>query len=174
MTRLTLRTKRFDPRRNLPSYLSRNSIECKFQNAFEQAYLAFPERPVVIAREFPLHLYGIADLVCYDERCVKLKLTAFEFKIAGWRSAFQQAYRYSYYADRSIVVVPPEIAKRAFEQIEIFRLASIGLWSFDAKTKTIRKLYSPKGLPKSSSARLKAESIISENLGFIKLGHANK
>lgn len=171
---LTLQVKRFDPRRNLPSYLAKNSNESKFQHAFEKAYLALPEQAAIIAREFSLHLYGIADLVCYDARCNKLKLTAFEFKVDGWRSAFQQAYRYSYYADRSIVVVPPEIANRAFEQIDVFRLASIGLWSFDSTTKTIRKLCSPRSRPKSSSARMKAESVISEHLSFINLGHANK
>ncbi|MGH9429013.1 MAG: hypothetical protein ACRD2L_22240 [Terriglobia bacterium] len=61
-------------------------------------------------------------------------LTAFEMKLIDWRKGLAQAYCYSHFADVAIVVLPPDAAKTAEAELQLFRELSGGLWSFDMIT----------------------------------------
>jgi len=52
-------------------------------------------------------------------------------KLTDWRKGFAQAYRYSYFADLAIVVLPPDSAKAAEVELSLFRKLGVGLWSFE-------------------------------------------
>jgi hypothetical protein len=54
-------------------------------------------------------------------------IVAFEAKLTKWRSALQQAYRNTCFSDRSYVVLPMNIAKRAAEFELDFAVRHIGL-----------------------------------------------
>lgn len=80
--------------------------------------------------EFDLGGYGIADFVFYDEE--KDILIAFELKMKDWKRAFVQAYKYSFYADLSVVVMPEKYAKKARKHIHMFEESGIELWVIDS------------------------------------------
>ena len=57
-----------------------------------------------------------------------MRLTSFELKLKDWRRGFMQAYHYSYFADRSILVVPALLAKQLVPgELKRFPEARIGL-----------------------------------------------
>ena len=127
-------------------------------------------------RDFEITGYGIADWVWFGWQSEQLgdgsavameriqssvRVSAFELKISDWKKAIRQAFRYSYFADLAVVVLPPETAGRAGKQIELFRARGVALWSFDAKTDRIEKLYTPdKQEARSSLARRKAIELL--------------
>ena len=85
------------------------------------------------------------------------KLTAFEMKLSDWRKGIAQAYRYSYFADLAVVVVPPALAATAKADLDRFRASSVGLWSFDAASGAIRKLFTPRSSgPRNAKAKERA------------------
>jgi len=140
--------------------------------------------------EFSLPNFGIADLiwVCLpagiyarkgrpgntplpEEHLSGIHITAFEMKLSEWRKALSQAYRYRYFADRSIVVLPPAKAKLAKEALDLFRELEIGLWSFDAQTGEIQLIFTPKRIrPKSAVARARALGLIRRKLDLRQVG----
>ena len=69
------------------------------------------------------------------------KLTAFEMKLSDWRKGLSQAYRYSYFADLAVLVLPPSVADNA--EVKLFRDLHIGLWSFDPASQVITRLFTP-------------------------------
>ena len=98
-------------------------------------------------------------------------LTAFEMKLKDWRKACSQAYRYSYFSDRAIVVLPPGTADRAEAYLHFFEKMGIGLWSFEPKTKRIEMRFTPTGTKaRNPSAREKAVSRISGKINLGKRG----
>src|SRR5262249_25160810 len=115
-----------NPRRNLPGHLSRKRKESNFLCAFERAYQASVTSTAIVGRDLEIAGYGIADWIgvgwrhhprredatAYSLEALPpdLRLYAFELKITDWRKAFKQAFRYSYFADRAIVVLPPATA----------------------------------------------------------------
>lgn len=149
-----------NPRRNLPGHLSRKRKESNFLCAFERAYRSSVTSTAIVARDLEISGYGIADWIwvgwrqrpnAEDATAYSLeklppdfRLYAFELKISQWREAFKQAFRYSYFADRAIVVVPPATAAVAGKQLPEFKRHGIGLWSFDARAGTIVRVYTPK------------------------------
>lgn len=164
----TLRYSRgVNPRRNLPTASKRG--ESNFLRAFERAYLGSLSQGLARA-EFDLSGYGIADLVWVswqsnrrpDETTAvgfaerpKVQIVAFELKLQDWRRALRQAFRYSYFANLAMVVVPPAVARRA--QLAHFRQLGVGLWTFDAETGRIRRCFTPrKRQPRSAVAQQKA------------------
>lgn len=172
-----------NPRRNLPSHLSRKRGESNFLCAFERAYAPAVQSAVLTGRDFEVSGYGIADWIwigwrhksssqdatAYSLQSVPrdLCLHAFEFKISEWRRAFKQAFRYSYFADRAIVVVPPRIAAIAKPHLQLFKLHGIGLWSFDAALGRIVRIYTPRtSKPRNAKAKRRA---IDQILGRAKL-----
>lgn len=127
--------------------------------AFERAYFARINGSGVAAGEFSLAGFGVADLVwigwnrtkesedftalCLEKKLSRRHLHAFEGKLKDWRRALQQAFRYRYFADKAIVVMPAENAGAAVENLEAFRHSCVGLWTFDVATGKIREHYTP-------------------------------
>lgn len=166
-----------NPRRNLPEHLSRKREESNFLCAFERAYQATVTSvtaTAVVGRDLEVSGYGIADWIwigwrqrpssedatAYSLESLppKLRLYAFELKISRWRKAFKQAFRYSYFADRSIVVVPPHTAALASKHVAVFKLHGIGLWSFDGRAGRIVRIYTPRAI-KARSEKAKTRAI---------------
>lgn len=156
-----LRFKRRHPRRNLPTPLSRKRGESNFVSSFSRAYINSVASKGVGGKEFSLSGFGIADFVWVAWRnkfnpneasalsveqikslLNRTKLTAFEMKLSDWRKGLSQAYRYSYFADLSVLVLPPDIADKA--DVKVFRDLNIGLWSFDPASEVITKVFTPR------------------------------
>jgi len=189
MTQL-LKFKARDPRLNLPPRSGRKRAEANFVIKFMHAYLRQVASSGVGGKHFALPGFGIADFVWIawrnatndDEgtalslerlkaRLMKHRLTAFEMKLVDWRKGFAQAYRYGHFADRGVLVVPPNTAKAALEHKHLFQHLNVGLWSFDPDSETIRKHVNPKSLgARNAHARAKAVELICRRANFSKSG----
>jgi hypothetical protein len=133
---------------------------------------------ILTARDLPVKSFGIADFVCLvqpkatrtDEiqlkpRRAKVTFLAFEIKIKDWRSALSQAFNYKYFANTSIVVLPPKDAENAKAFLKTFHLMNIGLWVFDEKQKNIKQIFTPSHKrPIYPSAHQKALDMLSPML----------
>lgn len=177
------------PRRNLPGVAARKRGEADFVCAFAKAYIASVAPHGIGGSEFPLPGFGIADFVwlawrhsaARDEgtavsvekiksELARQKLSAFEMKLTDWRKGVAQAYRYSYFADVAIVVLPPGAANLAKAELKLFRGLGVGLWSFDKVAGKIAKVFTPRNSkPRSRSAREKALESLSRSLQLSKL-----
>ena len=184
-----LKFKQRHPRRNLPAALARKRGESNFVSTFSKAYIASIASGGIGGKEFALSGFGIADFVWIawqsavnpDEGSAlsieklksllnRHKLTAFEMKLSDWRKGLAQAYRYSYFADLAVVVLPPDLAATAKAALDRFRASSIGLWSFDPASGAIRKLFTPRSSgPRNSKAKERALDCIGRVLKFSKL-----
>ena len=92
--------------------------------------------------------------------------------MSDWRKGLQQAFRYRYFAHRSLLVLPLKTATRAARFLDTFRKLGVGLWGFDAKTGHLRKRFTPRpASPMDSVALKKALHLIESGL---KLGQAAK
>jgi hypothetical protein len=174
------------PRRNLPAEVGRKRGESNFVSAFTKAYIASIAPHGIGASEFALSGFGIADFIWLawrhsakseDGTALSIKkiksqlagrkLTAFEMKLTDWRKGFAQAYRYSYFADLAIVVLPPDTAKVAEAELSLFRKMGVGLWSFEKASGRIRKLFVPRhSKPRNARAKEKALESLSRSLKF--------
>lgn len=174
------------PRRNLPDAVSRKRGETNFVSAFSKAYIASVAPCGIGGSEFALAGFGIADFVWLSWRQSAInedgtalsfenikselayrQLTAFEMKLSDWRKGLAQAYRYGYFSDRTIVVLPPETVKLARHELALFRKLKVGLWSFDRGTNRIRKYFTPRpSKPRNAKARGKALDLLGN---FLKL-----
>jgi len=181
-----LKFKQRHPRRNLPAALARKRGESNFVSTFTKAYISSVMTGGVGGKEFALSGFGIADFVWVGwqnafnpdegsaltiEKIKSLlnghKLTAFEMKLTDWRKGLAQAYRYSYFADLAVVVLPPKIAATAKADLALFRESNVGLWSFNPTTGSIRKLFTPRGSgPRSVKANAKALESLGRSLKF--------
>ena len=56
-----------------------------------------------------------------EKQLSRRQLFAFEAKIKDWQRALQQAFRYRYFADKSIVVMPLANAARAIDNLAVFK-----------------------------------------------------
>lgn len=182
--RITFRAQ--NTRKNFRDEAARKRGESNFLRAFERVYFQSAKTGAIAAGEFGLSGYGVADLVwiawnpdavgeeftaCSLERRLKRRhLHAFEAKLKDWRKALQQAFRYRYFADKSIVVLPSENAQAAEAHLETFQHLNIGLWTFDKTSGRIRKCFTPCGVSAlNRQAREKAISLISSKVNFGKL-----
>jgi hypothetical protein len=169
------------PRRNLPTLLSRKRGESNFVSAFSRAYIASIASHGIGGKEFSLSGFGIADFIWITWRhsvnpaegtavsieklkslLNKHKLTAFEMKLADWRKGLSQVYRYRYFADVAILVLPPDQIASAKADLEHFRSLKVGLWRFDPITERIRKIFTPR---RSGPLNLKAKNKALASLG---------
>ena len=158
-----------EPQRNLPHFNPRRALENRFGLKFARAYQAdfgslqghAQGRSMALAREVAANGYGIADLVSvtWKARPTPQKvqrqraeefigneehtLTAFEFKIADWRRALQQASRYRFFAHVQIAVLHSRQSRMALENLKLFRLLGVGLWTFDPGTRVITAHFTP-------------------------------
>ena len=184
-----LKFKQCHPRRNLPAALARKRGESNFVSSFSKAYIASIASVGIGGKEFALSGFGIADFVWIawrntvnpDEGSAlsieklksllnRHKLTAFEMKLSDWRKGLAQAYRYSYFADEAVVVLPPDLAATAKADLDLFRESNVGLWSFDPATETICKLFTPRRSgPRSPRAKDKALESLGRSLKFCQL-----
>jgi hypothetical protein len=184
-----LKFKQRHPRRNLPVALARKRGESNFVSTFSKAYISSVETGGIGGKEFALSGFGIADFVWVDWRNAenpdegsaltiekiksllnKHKLTAFEMKLTDWRKGLAQAYRYSYFADLAVVVLPPKQAASAKVDLDLFRESNVGLWSFNPATGAIRKHFTPRSSgPRSARANEKAIESLGRSLKFSQL-----
>ncbi|MFH0922257.1 MAG: hypothetical protein V1913_18080 [Fibrobacterota bacterium] len=122
--------------------------EINFASAFEKVFVANQNRGIG-GKQFAISGYGIADFVWLtpDKDLpageTDMSLYAFEIKMENWNKALQQAFRYSYYADMPIVVLPKVTGERIQDRISLFHSMNIGLWFFDKATNLIEKLFTP-------------------------------
>jgi hypothetical protein len=157
-----------DTRRNLPKPLARKRTETNFLRRFERAYFAAELGIAVAGREFALQGFGRADLVWLawggtanrrDFTALALKkrirLTAIEAKMSDWRKGLQQAFRYTYFSHRSLLVLPLKTASTAARFVGTFRKLRVGLWGFDPETSRLRKWFTPRYAPPIDAAALK-------------------
>ena len=164
----------FNPRRNLPPAVARKRGESNFVAAFQRHFTASREGQGAGGRHFDLAGYGIADFVWMDygqhgkhaDRAAREPfLTAFEMKLKDWRRALSQAYRYSYFSDSVIVVLPAAVADRAEGHLHVFQRLGIGLWSYEPKAENIDMRFTPTGTKaKNPVAREKALARISSKI----------
>lgn len=183
---LKLAKKGQNTRKNFGSPASRKRGESNFMRAFERAWFA---RHVsgLAAGEFALSGYGVADLVwlawrpnsgeedfsavSIQRQIARRHLYAFEAKLKDWQRALQQAFRYRYFADKAIVVMPCGNEGPALANLDAFRHLEVGLWSFDTKTGGIREHYTPKNVRAMNAvARMRAIELLSRSFNFGKLG----
>src|SRR5215813_3043218 len=84
-----------------------------------------PWGSVSIRREFRYE-GGLTDVIAIQEQG---QLLAFEAKLVKWREALIQAYRASFFAHRSYVLLPESTARIAERYIAEFRGRRVGLCS---------------------------------------------
>lgn len=184
---LKLRVRSQNTRKNFGSAASRKRGESNFMRAFERAYFARTNAAGLAVGEFSIAGFGVADLVwigwthggasgeftalALEKQLRRRQLHAFEGKLKDWRRAFQQAFRYRYFADKAIVVMPWDNSAAAIENLDVFRHANVGFWSFDMESGIIREHYTPtKVKALSVVAREKAIRELSLNFNFRQLG----
>jgi hypothetical protein len=178
-----------NPRRNLPSLQSRKRKEANFVGAFSRAYMCSCASNGFGGHQFSLSGFGIADFIWIawsdpnvpeGGSALSLEqlttapplwhLTAFEMKLCDWRKGLNQAFRYSYFADNSILVLPPGIAKVAEAEIGLFKDLNVGLWSFENKGERIQRIFTPRMAgSRNPAARARAMEMIRQRLQFSKL-----
>ncbi len=181
---------RVNPRRNLPKCSSGRLREAHFVRAFERSFQKSSSARAVGGHEFGLNGYGIADFVWLEfQRSntqqnssrstqtspIKSILTAFEMKLEDWGKALAQAYRYRYFANRSIVVLarlrPSAMGHSRADIIQTFKKFGIGLWLFDRRACAIKEFWSPpKRRPFNKKARVEAELILLRKLDLTQPG----
>lgn len=133
----------YNTRRNLPAHIGSRRGEANFVGAFLKTLMAQAPIGLWCGRHFPVPDCGVADCIVFElERSVEAKLAmarllAFEAKLLDWRKALTQAYRYRYYADASIVVLPAQSARPAIQNRSVFQQMGVGLWTFNPVSGTI-------------------------------------
>lgn len=177
-----VRFRSISPRKNLPPSISRKRAEANFLCSFERAFVAgHCQTKQITWHDFALQGYGIPDLITFAwssqqnqshalslealrQKLQRQQFTAFELKLRDWRKGLVQAYRYRYFCDCSIVVLPSNVALKPSQRLELFTSLDVGLWSFAPDTHLITKYFTPhQGTARNLEARNKAiESILSK------------
>lgn len=135
------------------------------------------KRSLVSGREFAIEGFGRADVLFMawnsgssskDFSALTLRslsLTAIEGKISDWRKGLMQASRYRFFANRAILVLPPDICSTALAYLETFRDLNVGLWQFDPSAGAIRKHFTPRlRRPLNIKARERAIHLIEKSI----------
>jgi hypothetical protein len=166
----------YNPRRNLPPSSGKKRGEANFLGTFVRTVCSTVFTSGYGGKQFSLSNYGIADFVWVKPDKNKKdsqnslsneSIYAFETKLKDWRKAFQQAYRYSYFADVSCVVIPPEISRPALNNVNLFETCNVGLWLFDAKKLIVDQVFTPKeGVARNALARERAFNEINTQVNF--------
>jgi hypothetical protein len=176
----------FDSRKNFPDHIARKRGESNFMRAFERVYTAQHKQHGIVASEFALQYFGRADLIWIpwspdnlseDFSAIALykqlwrrKLIAFEGTLKDWKKGLQQGYRYRYFADKSILVMPVESIRPALSNLPQFQRLEVGLWAFDKQSGKITEHFSPnRAKAMSTDARQAAISLISRKINLRKV-----
>ncbi len=168
------------PRKNLPKELSKKRTESNFLLSFARSFIESTTLPIIAGRELTMNGYGIADLVCLigfvpkngNSNCdvlsdSKHSMFAFESKMKDWRRALSQAFRYKYFANTAIVLLPPDDANRAIDFLNTFEMLKVGLWSYHKNDNVIKKIYSPpQHTPLNPNANNKAIQLLTRSPKF--------
>jgi hypothetical protein len=172
-----IRFNSFNTRRTLPEGVRRKRGEANFLGAFVRVITQVIPSTYAYGRNFPVPGCGVADLVLCElpettEQGIDLEglcLSAFEMKLLDWKRALQQAYRYRYYADQSIVVLPEGAAARAIQSGFLFDALGVGLWTLDRWTGIVRKHVAPASCerPLNAAKRDKAMSALRARLVYL-------
>lgn len=174
----------FNTRRNLPASIGRKRSESNFLRSFERVYFS-RQAGGMAAGEFALGGFGVADLVwiawrplsgeedfsavSLEKQLSRRQLFAFEAKIKDWQRALKQAFRYRYFADKAIVVMPLANAGRAIANLETFKEMQVGLWTFDKEKASIREHFTPTRIKALSvTARQRAVKSLSSKFNLRK------
>jgi len=172
-----------DTRRNFGPRHAEKSGEAGFLEAFEVRFLEAHRGSGIVAEEFALPAYGVADMAWIGWKSGTLSefapssrtlsqahLFAFEAKLKDWQRALRQAFRYRYFADKSIVLLPFERIKTPLANLATFQQLHVGLWSFEETTQCIRQHFTPvrvKAL--NQDARRKAVALLTSHLDLRQL-----
>lgn len=168
---------------NLPSGRGERRAEFNFMREFEKSYFKRQSSAGLTAEEFSLSGFGVADMVwigwqpdgqsddfsavAIQQQLARRLLYAFEGKLKDWRRALQQAFRYRYFADKAIVVMPLENAGQALANLETFRNAGVGLWTFEAANGIIKEHFTPTRIRAfNPKARAKAIALLASKFDF--------
>jgi hypothetical protein len=165
------------PRNNFPTLTSSKRSESILlldfcRSLLKQRLISKSSKELRVFRELELNGYGISDLLLFEYNRTPKKnyytnqtLTVFEIKIKDWKKAIRQAFRYRYYSNRSIVVLPIEHIQSAKNNISAFKELNVGLWGYDRKDKRIIKCFTPRiRKPLNQQAKEKALSIIKQKI----------
>jgi hypothetical protein len=162
----------YSPQSNLPctfvSYKGENKLLGVFIKILKQEKSSL-NRKRFLGKELNMNGYGIADLVLSEfnhfDKSRKIMLypsiTAFELKLNNIPKGIRQAYRYKYFAHKSILVLPRESYSKVENRIDELKDFRIGLWLVDTDSLFINKIYTPKREnPFSEKAYNKVKNIL--------------
>jgi hypothetical protein len=133
----------YNTRRNLPAHVGCRRGEANFVGAFLKTFMAKAPAGSWCGRQFPVPDCGVADCIVFrldgdvEAELAMGHLMAFEAKLLDWRKALNQAHRYRYYADVSIVILPAQAARPAIENRDLFQQMGVGLWTFNPESGAI-------------------------------------
>ncbi len=117
------------------------------------------DREFIISKEIQINGYGIADILALSIRKIHVEdhkdlltavlkskpiIRAFEVKINNWKKGLMQAYRYNFFANVSILLLPQGKINVAKRNLSLFKDLKVGLWSFDIKQNKICRIYTPR------------------------------
>ena len=158
---------------SLPLWIALSYAGAQFAEAMETAGRKLYRGGAWLAREIrecfetlARSLFRAAAFAGTDQ--APATVTAFEMKLSDWRRALRQAYRYSYFSDRTIVVLPAKGGQSAKQALPLFKDLGIGLWVFKRDLGTISKVFTPRAKrPKNPAARERALEVLRRkfNLG---------
>jgi len=132
--------KTYNTRRNLPPHTGRCRKEANFVGTFLKSLMGEGSKDGYwCGRHFAIPDCGVADCVLFrfegtGSGQMATHLIAFEAKLLDWRKALVQAFRYRYYADESIVVLPVKAARQAVKSRHLFRQFGVGLWTLNLES----------------------------------------
>ena len=180
---IRISSRRKGPRANLNNASSRKRTESNFLRSFEPVVFCSCQcrgsgNRRVLARRFRhcrsrciswtrKSQSGEFTALSLEKQLSRRQMFAFEGKIKDWRRALQQAFRYRYFADKAIVVMPQTCSAAALNNLDTFRQAFVGFWTFDTAFSVVREHYTPvRTRAFSAEARLKAIRMLSSKVKF--------
>lgn len=78
-------------------------------------------------------LFGIPDFVSYSKQEVPFLVYSFELKLADWKRATIQAFRYKSFSNVCYVVMPIDGISAAKSNLKVFEKYNIGLAQLDKR-----------------------------------------
>lgn len=145
---------KYNPRKNFPYVSSSKRSESNLLSSFSKLYInqfiiRKPQYAILGVKELEISGYGISDFVCLYYRLNTIsknprkRIIAFEIKINDWKKAIFQAYRYKYFSNQSIAILPQTFKVKPLH-IKIFKSAKVGLWLYDKRMVKIKRIYTPR------------------------------
>ena len=119
--------------------------ELYFCNSFLRTFVKREKESSIFIKEFAIQGCGVADflLVKFNHRTQVKSLSAFEVKLTDWKQGLAQAFRYSYFADNTFLILPEKKCSSALANLNVFEQLNIGLYGFNEENKKIKLHYAP-------------------------------